>query len=117
MTAPARNDDTPIPYVLTAKARAALAAGPAAPSPADYCGCGYDDCSACAGYGWACRACGAAYFGTSPEHGHCPRCAPARLSGTVRPPAAPLLPQSAPGRPGPPADRSRPSNTGSKEIA
>jgi hypothetical protein len=44
--------------------------GPVSP----YCGCGYDDCSACAGYGWACLACGAAYFGTAPQDGLCPSC-------------------------------------------
>jgi hypothetical protein len=45
------------------------------PEPAPpYCGCGYDDCSACAGYGWACLDCGAAYFGTPPDDGLCPDC-------------------------------------------
>jgi hypothetical protein len=39
------------------------------------CGCGYLDCSACAGYGWACLRCGRAFFGTAPEHGRCPACA------------------------------------------
>jgi hypothetical protein len=38
------------------------------------CGCGYADCSACAGSGWACQACGRAYFGTPPERGLCPGC-------------------------------------------
>jgi hypothetical protein len=42
--------------------------------PVMNCGCGYADCSACAGYGWACLICGQAYFGTRPEHGLCPRC-------------------------------------------
>jgi hypothetical protein len=39
-----------------------------------YCGCGYDDCSACASYGWACPGCGDAYFGTTPGDGLCPGC-------------------------------------------
>jgi hypothetical protein len=38
------------------------------------CGCGYDDCSACAGYGWACLQCELAFFGTAPGHGLCPGC-------------------------------------------
>jgi hypothetical protein len=38
------------------------------------CGCGYDDCPACAGHGWACRRCGAAWFGPAPEDGRCPAC-------------------------------------------
>lgn len=46
-----------------------------APGPAMHCGCGYDDCSACAGYGWACLLCGAAFFGTAPATGLCPDCA------------------------------------------
>jgi hypothetical protein len=45
-------------------------------SPVMICGCGYDDCAACAGYAWACTACGRAYFGTPPEHGLCPPCQP-----------------------------------------
>ena len=43
-----------------------------------HCGCGWADCSACAGYTWACLACGAAYFGTPPEPGLCPQCQPTR---------------------------------------
>lgn len=43
-------------------------------APAMYCGCGYDDCSACTGYGWACLTCGAAYFGTAPGDGLCTGC-------------------------------------------
>lgn len=51
------------------------------PEPASpYCGCGYDDCSACAGYGWACLGCGDAYFGTPPDDGLCPHC---RAGGRV----------------------------------
>jgi hypothetical protein len=46
------------------------------------CGCGYDDCSACAGYGWACRTCGAAWFGTAPDDGLCPGCRAALATGT-----------------------------------
>ena len=38
------------------------------------CGCGYGDCSACAGYGWACLRCSAAYFGPTPDDGLCPAC-------------------------------------------
>lgn len=38
------------------------------------CGCGYADCSACAGSGWACLDCGDAYFGTAPDDGLCPGC-------------------------------------------
>jgi hypothetical protein len=45
-------------------------------TPVMHCGCGYADCSACAGYGWACLTCRRAYFGTPPEHGLCPACAP-----------------------------------------
>ena len=44
------------------------------PGPVMDCGCGYDDCSACAGYGWACQDCGVAFFGTPPGHGLCPAC-------------------------------------------
>jgi hypothetical protein len=44
------------------------------PSPALYCGCGYDDCSACADYGWSCLHCGDAYFGTAPDDGLCRTC-------------------------------------------
>lgn len=46
----------------------------AGPGPVMDCGCGYDDCSACAGYGWACQDCGVAFFGTPPGHGLCPAC-------------------------------------------
>lgn len=63
------NSDSPIPYALTPKAHAALTE-PATP----YCGCGYNDCSACAGYGWACLGCSDAYFGMAPDDGLCPRC-------------------------------------------
>jgi hypothetical protein len=45
--------------------------------PVMHCGCGYDDCTACAGCGWACVACGAAFFGTAPEDGMCSDCAAA----------------------------------------
>ncbi len=71
------NPDIPIPYTLTPKAHAALAAAPylLPPDPAAPCGgCGHDDCSACAGYGWACLDCGAAYFGPAPDDGLCPDC-------------------------------------------
>jgi hypothetical protein len=50
-----------------------------------YCGCGYDDCSACAGPGWACLDCGDAYFGTAPDDGLCPDCrAAAAPTGDAR---------------------------------
>ena len=70
------HDDRPIPYTLTAKAHAALDHKPAdaGPGPVMDCGCGYDDCTPCAGYGWACLACGLAFFGGPPEHGLCPGC-------------------------------------------
>jgi hypothetical protein len=42
--------------------------------PVMACGCGYDDCTVCAGYGWACQHCGAAYFGPRPDDGLCARC-------------------------------------------
>jgi hypothetical protein len=45
--------------------------------PVIACGCGYADCSACAGYGWACQCCSAAFFGAPPGHGLCPDCASA----------------------------------------
>lgn len=84
-----------------------------------HCGCGYTDCTACAGYGWACRACGAAYFGAPPEHGMCPACAGTQ-NAAERPcarPAAPPLPQSAlrPGKP--PATRSAPPNASSRKLS
>ena len=67
------NPDSPVPYTLTPKAHAALTSAP--PETASlYCGCGYDDCSACAGNGWACLGCGDAYFGTAPDDGLCPHC-------------------------------------------
>lgn len=46
----------------------------AGPGPVMECGCGYIDCSACAGYGWACLRCGVAYFGTPPDDGLCAGC-------------------------------------------
>jgi hypothetical protein len=64
--------DRSVPYRLTAMAYAVIA--PAGPGPVMDCGCGYDDCSACAGYGWACLRCGAAFFGATPEDGLCPAC-------------------------------------------
>ena len=44
------------------------------PATETYCGCGSDDCSACAGYGWSCLHCADAYFGTMPDDGLCPAC-------------------------------------------
>jgi hypothetical protein len=70
----ATDADRPVPFTLTAKAHAVLGY----PGPVMDCGCGYADCSACAGYGWACRTCGRAFFGTPPEHGQCPACQEAR---------------------------------------
>jgi hypothetical protein len=46
--------------------------------PIMHCGCGHTDCTACAGYGWACTHCGAAWFGTPPDDGLCPSCQAAR---------------------------------------
>jgi hypothetical protein len=71
------NRDQPIPFTLTPKALAALTPdshGPVSPGQVMCCGCGYDDCSACAVDGWACPRCGAAYFGTPPGDGLCPDC-------------------------------------------
>jgi hypothetical protein len=48
-----------------------------AAEPVTDCGCGHDDCSACAGHRWACRACGAAWFSTPPGNGLCAACQPA----------------------------------------
>lgn len=90
MTAPSTGPraDEPVPYTLTAKAHAALAAGPVpftltakahaalAAAPVMHCGCGYDDCTACAGYGWACQRCGLAFFGGRPDDGLCRACQP-----------------------------------------
>jgi hypothetical protein len=74
--------DRPIPYTLTPKALAALDAG-TTPTPLD-CGCGSEDCPACAG--WACVRCGDAFFGTAPDDGLCPPCrAPRALPGRTRP--------------------------------
>jgi hypothetical protein len=64
--------DDPIPFTLTPKAHATLDTdGPVMDCG---CSCGYDDCTACAGYGWACLRCGLAFFGTPPEHGLCGPC-------------------------------------------
>jgi hypothetical protein len=63
-TAPAvwpADADQPIGYTLTPKALAALGTGPAGEIPPGE---------------WACRTCGAAYFGTAPETGQCPGCIP-----------------------------------------
>jgi hypothetical protein len=71
------NPDTPVPYALTPKALAALAAPSCLlpPDPAAPCGgCGGDDCPACACNGWACLACGDAYFGPIPDDGLCRGC-------------------------------------------
>jgi hypothetical protein len=48
--------------------------------PVMHCGCGYADCSACAGYGWACLRCGAAFFGAAPQTGLCPDCSPGQAA-------------------------------------
>jgi hypothetical protein len=64
----------PVPYTLTPEALAVLATDPPAPGPVMYCGCGYDDCTACAGCGWACLRCGLAFFGRPPENGRCDDC-------------------------------------------
>ena len=74
----AGTDDRPVPFTLAPKAHAALEHAAGAPAagagPVMDCGCGYDDCSVCAGYGWACLRCGLAFFGTPPEHGLCLAC-------------------------------------------
>jgi hypothetical protein len=67
--------DRPVPFTLTSKAHAALAKDDDGSEPDLGCGCGYDDCSACAGYGWACQRCGLAFFGTRPDDGLCAGCA------------------------------------------
>ena len=64
------------------------------PAPEPCCGCGYDDCSACAGYGWSCLHCADAYFGTVPERRAVPRQPPGRVRargvlGTGRCPVSP----------------------------
>lgn len=70
--APASIDVQPIPFTLTAKAHATLAV--------ITCGCGYDDCPACADYEWVCLACGLAFFGTAPDDGLCAGCRPGGVS-------------------------------------
>jgi hypothetical protein len=62
------NLDTPIPYTLTPKAHAVLAA-----PPLPRCAFGEANC-ACAGDSWACLGCSDAYFGTAPDDGLCPDC-------------------------------------------
>jgi hypothetical protein len=74
-TAPAAwpaDADQPIGYTLTPKALAAVGTGPAGEIPPGE---------------WACRTCGAAYFGTAPETGQCPGCTP-RIAAA--PPASAL---------------------------
>jgi len=68
---PGTDPDQPVPFTLTAKAHAALDHHQ---EPVMDCGCGYADCSACTGYGWACLTCNQAFFGTPPEDGLCPTC-------------------------------------------
>jgi hypothetical protein len=83
-TAPGLGPDQPIPFSLTSKALAALDSGTTA--TAMDCGCGPDDCAACAGSGWACLRCGDAFFGTAPDDGLCPPCrAPRAVPGRTRP--------------------------------
>ena len=56
------------------------------PPGGPYCGCGYADCSACMGDGWACLTCGLAYFGPVPDSGQCSPCE----TGAAEAPCAPL---------------------------
>lgn len=58
--------------------------GAPAPGPVTGCGCGYDDCSACTGYGWACLACGGGWFGAPPDDRMCPGCHEAIVTGASR---------------------------------
>jgi hypothetical protein len=70
------------------KAMSRALAAKAAATPHDagpVCGCGYDDCSACAGYGWACLSCGHAFFGAPPCGGLCPSCQPPQTSQSPQP--------------------------------
>jgi hypothetical protein len=71
----AANLDQPVPFTLTPKAHAALARDDDGSGPFLDCGCGYDNCEACAGCGWACQRCGLAFFGTPPDDGLCAACA------------------------------------------
>ena len=67
--------DQLIRFTLTPKAHAALARDDDDSGPVLDCGCGHDDCEACAGQGWACQQCGLAFFGTRPDDGLCAGCA------------------------------------------
>ena len=78
--APGRYPDRPVPYALTPRAYAALLPEPC---PLAACLCGSAPGPSCPAGEWACRQCGAGFFGTAPEDSRCAGC-PGPAAGTSR---------------------------------